>query len=375
MKKPSNGYENIFIQDNRNVFIGSKNGLIHYDPYFNKDYHRQESVIFREISFGGNDSEITIYNILPGLGHSHFIKGKIPFQKNSVSFRFANPSFEAGGASKFSYRLHGFDQQWSGWEPNTFKEYTNLSEGDYRFDLKVQNLNAPSDEIYSFSFSISPPFYRSITAYFVYILLMIIIVSGNILFIQKRIARTQRETAKRHERELYEQELLFREQSLESDKEIIQLKNEGLKKEITHKTKELANTTLHIIHKNKILNAIKSQLKGIIDFTLPESKREQMELLISKINRELRNERSEKLFDTYFEEVHQDFISRLRSHHPELTPREIRLCAYLRMNLTTKEIAPLMNISVRGIEIGRYRLRKKLQLDREAKLMEYLLTL
>ena len=73
--------------------------------------------------------------------------------------------------------------------------------------------------------------------------------------------------------------------------------------------------------------------------------------------------------------MHQDFINRLKNTHPDLSPREIRLCAYLRMNLSTKEIAPLLNISIRGVEIGRYRLRKKLNLDREDNLIDYLMKL
>jgi len=92
-----------------------------------------------------------------------------------------------------------------------------------------------------------------------------------------------------------------------------------------------------------------------------------------KIDRDIQNEKSWEVFDRYFDEVHQEFHSRLRNLHPELTPGELRLCSYLRMNVTTKEIAPLMNISIRGVEISRYRLRKKLKLDQSANLVDYLM--
>lgn len=368
-------YENIYVHDNRNVFIGTKNGLLHYDPYFNKDYTQKFPVVFREINFSGKDSVFNIYNVRSGAIHENYTEGKIPFQLNAVAFRFANPGFEAGGASRFSYRLKGFDLQWSNWDATTFKEYTNLPEGDYVFEVKVQTLSAPTENIHSFAFGINPPFYRSSLAYVVYVLALSLIVAGNIFFFKKRIARTKREAAKRHERELKEKELTYRELSLKAEKEIINLKNESLEKEVTHKNKELANTTLHLIHKNKILNAIKSQITGIIDPTLPASKRLQMEQLVHRINKELKNEKIEKLFDEYFDDVHQDFINRLKNLHPELSPRELRLCAYLRMNLSTKEIAPLLNISIRGVEIGRYRLRKKLNLEREDNLIDYLLKL
>jgi len=80
-------------------------------------------------------------------------------------------------------------------------------------------------------------------------------------------------------------------------------------------------------------------------------------------------------FAVHFDKVHNDFFIALKKQHPNLTPNELKLCAYLRMNLSTKEMARLMNISVRGVEISRYRLRKKLQLSTETNLFTYLLDL
>ncbi|MBL0272833.1 MAG: hypothetical protein IPQ06_07095 [Chitinophagaceae bacterium] len=80
-------------------------------------------------------------------------------------------------------------------------------------------------------------------------------------------------------------------------------------------------------------------------------------------------------FAKHFDKVHSDFMVGLKEKHPTITPNELKLCAYLRMNLSTKEIAQLMNISVRGVEISRYRLRKKLQLPSEANLFDYLINL
>jgi DNA-binding CsgD family transcriptional regulator len=73
--------------------------------------------------------------------------------------------------------------------------------------------------------------------------------------------------------------------------------------------------------------------------------------------------------------VHSDFVVNLKEKHASVTGNEIKLCTYLRMNLSTKEIAQLMNISVRGVEISRYRLRKKLQLPSEVNLFDYLISL
>ncbi|QEC73562.1 hypothetical protein FSB73_19730 [Arachidicoccus ginsenosidivorans] len=79
------------------------------------------------------------------------------------------------------------------------------------------------------------------------------------------------------------------------------------------------------------------------------------------------------LFDNGFNKVHEDFFDRLIKAYPELTAQDLRLAAYLRMNLTTKEIAPLLNISTRGVEIKRYRLRKKIHLDEHENLNDYMI--
>jgi len=78
-------------------------------------------------------------------------------------------------------------------------------------------------------------------------------------------------------------------------------------------------------------------------------------------------------FTIHFDKVHNDFFVALKERHPNLTPNELKLCAYLRMSLSTKEMAQLMNISVRGVEISRYRLRKKLRIPTETNLFNYLL--
>lgn len=364
-------YESVHVFDNRNVFIGSQKGLLHYDPHFKKDYNKRINVFFREINFYGKDSTYKIFEA-ESLNKPERIM-RIPFHLNSVSFRFASPAFDAADHTTFAFRLNGFDKNWSLWDKSTYKEYTNLNEGEYIFEVKVNNLMNSSDLIYSYSFIIEPPFYRSKLAFGIYTAFFILILAGNLFFIHRRIIKTRLREQQKHEKELKEKESAYKEKALEAEKEIVQLRNESLRNEISHKNKELANTTLHLIHKNKILNSIKNQLNSIIDKQSSHSIKPEIDPVISKINKELKSEKFQELFEHYFDDVHQDFISRMKEKHPDLSPRELRLCAYLKMNLSTKEIAPLMNISIRGVEIGRYRLRKKLNLDREDNLINYLM--
>jgi len=89
----------------------------------------------------------------------------------------------------------------------------------------------------------------------------------------------------------------------------------------------------------------------------------------------MNDERDWNLFETSFNETHESFFKKLKVGHPYLVPNDLKLCAYLRMNMSSKEMASLLNISVRGVEIRRYRLRKKLEVSHDKNLVEFLMEL
>lgn len=366
-------FENVYVFDNRNVFIGTKSGLIHYDPVYWKDYSIGLPLVFRKIDFYSGDDHNLYENYLGDSEGKNLKKWVLPFRMNGLRIEFANPEFEGSGSCQFSFRLKGSDDAWTPWSSITFKEYNNLPDGNYVFELRSKGVSNSDEKFASFEFKIRPPLYRSAFAYLIYVLLLISVVIGNVSFIQQRVMKTRLLETEKHAKALQEQEQSFREKALIAEKEIVHLRNESLQSQVSHKTKELANNTLHLIHKNKILNSIKSQLVDLMDNNLSQTKRNQIESIVNKINKELKSEKFQEVFNEYFDDVHQNFITRLKESHPELSPRELRLCAYLKMNLSTKEIAPLMNISVRGVEIGRYRLRKKLGLERDDNLTDYLI--
>jgi DNA-binding CsgD family transcriptional regulator len=365
-------FQNLFIADMFNIFIGSQSGMIHYNPSIISDYN-PEDVYISDVHFYNNrknrNFRFSHYQIMAGGNET------IPFAVNSVNFRFTSTVYENPGALRFSYRLKGFDTEWSDWESFNFKEYTNLREGNYTFEVKALNAFGIESRITSFDFRIAPPFYRSRMAIFIYVLMFLLIIAGNIHFIQRRLKRIKAFEKSKHELKMARREQIFKEHTELSEREIMQLRNEKLISEMNHKNKELANATLHLIQKNKTLTSLKNDL-GKLMKSIPGDKPEKQNVtnLLKRVNRDLRNEKGWELFNNYFDEVHQDFISRLKEKHTDLSPKELRLCAYLRMNLSTKEIAPLMNISIRGVEISRYRLRKKLLLEHDVNLSDYLIS-
>jgi ligand-binding sensor domain-containing protein/DNA-binding CsgD family transcriptional regulator len=372
-------FESIYLHDEKSIFIGSQNGLIHYNPEFAINYRHANPVYIRKVTFENAENPISFLNPrlrgeINAKSLKNSLQAEMPFRNNSISFSFTSPGYERQNGTLYSYRLVGFEKNWSAWDKYNFKEYTNLREGIYTFEVKAMTSYHSIGEISTYTFRIKPPLHRSVAAYFVYTILFILLIIGNLYYQKKRIEKARANELEKHEKELSSQAMLFREQALIQEKEIVNLRNETLVNEMNHKNRELANSTLNLLHKNKILTSIKLQLSDLIHKSSGNNDQQhEISGIVRKINKELGNEKHQEAFDSYFDEVHQDFIKRLKEAHPGLSPKELRLCAYLKMNLSSKEISSLMNISVRGVEISRYRLRKKLNLDRETNLTDYIL--
>jgi DNA-binding CsgD family transcriptional regulator len=161
----------------------------------------------------------------------------------------------------------------------------------------------------------------------------------------------------------------------EREKELIRVRNEKLRNEVEHKSKELANSTMSIIKKNEFLLELKDIInnqKTELGSRYPDK---YYNYLNDKIDKNISNQDDWQIFETNFERAHEQFFTKIKEAYPELTSSDLRLCAYLRMNLSSKEIAPLLGISVRGVENHRYRLRKKLYLEHDESLTDTILSL
>ena len=174
-----------------------------------------------------------------------------------------------------------------------------------------------------------------------------------------------------------EQEKRFKADAKEKEKEIIALKNQKLQYELRHKSQDLASSTMNLIRKNEILLEINKNLDKISD-ELSENAAEKPALIkrIKRMQDEIRvnieHDNNWKKFQENFDLVYENYLKRLGEQFPALTVSDKKLCAYLKMDLSSKDIAPLLNMSYRSVEMSRYRLRKKLDLDREVNLTEFL---
>nr|OFX60331.1 MAG: hypothetical protein A2W84_08005 [Bacteroidetes bacterium GWC2_40_13]OFX76087.1 MAG: hypothetical protein A2W96_01410 [Bacteroidetes bacterium GWD2_40_43]OFX94299.1 MAG: hypothetical protein A2W97_19210 [Bacteroidetes bacterium GWE2_40_63]OFY18778.1 MAG: hypothetical protein A2W88_05975 [Bacteroidetes bacterium GWF2_40_13]HBX85212.1 hypothetical protein [Marinilabiliales bacterium] len=371
----SGSFENVYSHDKNNTFIGSKEGMLHYSLGATKaqniKYHTYISEI--KIKTRNKETEELENQLTEQRINLEGRNANISYKYNSISFKFYTPFYEAANQIRHSYRLVGFDEEWSDWNDINFKEYTNLKEGKYTFEVKAKNIYETESVVYKYPFTVKPPIYRSLVAYIFYIVAFITSILVNLIYYKHKIEKTRRIEKQKHSMELVSKEQQFKEEVKQSEEKIEQLEQEKLKSEMRHKNMELANSTMNLIQKNKLLNSLKKELLVVSEKAKSDAVKQDLKQITIRIDSTMKNDQNYKVFDKYFERVHQDFITRLKERHPELTPKEIRLCAYLRMNLSTKEIAPLINVSIRGLEISRYRLRKKLDLERDVNLIDYIM--
>jgi DNA-binding CsgD family transcriptional regulator len=275
---------------------------------------------------------------------------EMAYVNNDLRFAYALPVFDR--AVRYRSRLLGYVDDWSEWSETGEREFTNLPEGNYRLEVEANWFGGRA----TVAFIVLPPWYRSSLAYGFYALAFVALLGVLYHLHLKRLATQARRMEIVRKRELQRERILAR--------------NRELKTDVKRKSRELANTTLTLAKKNEMLLALREELaKGRRNPTGSIDHRKVNKL----IDRNLNNEEDWSIFESHFNEVHEAFLKRLRKSHPELTAGDLKLAAYLRMDLSSKEIAPLLHISLRGVENKRYRLRKKIGLEGGDDLNRYLL--
>jgi len=266
----------------------------------------------------------------------------------------------------FSHRLTGIENQWSEWSGRSKVTYTRLPAGDYRFEVRTMKTDGTASQPILYSFGIKRPWYASLLALLIY---GIMVIAGVVVLRIIFVRRVRKHTLRMQTLEMEKR----RRDKIIAEQDIVRLRNEKLHAEVSHKNIQLANYTMTILKKNELLIKLRDEIsrqKKDLGGRYPNY---HYDRLIAMIDSNISSEDDWQIFEMHFDQAHENFFMRLKAAYSELTPSDLKLCAYLRLNLTSKEIAPLLNISVRGVEIRRYRLRKRLILNTEDNLVEFLM--
>lgn len=283
----------------------------------------------------------------------------ISYSENNLRFFFSVPQYDKFTEVTYQYHLKGLNDEWSKWFKHPEISFGNLPFGDYTLLIRAKIGNKRSDNTASYSFTIDKPWYFSNLAIFSFIVAIVLLML--------LIHRSYKLYYKNQKKKLVEENRrIFEMTQLESEQKIMKLKNEQLRKDIESKNNELATAAMSLINKNELLMSIKNDLLHLDEGI-------QKAHVIKVIDKNLNNNKDWNFFKEAFNNADKDFLDKIKSLHPDLTANDLKFCAFLRLNLSSKEVAPLLNISIRSVEIKRYRLRKKLNLEHSQGLIDYIL--
>ncbi len=361
------GFEDFTFLSDQRLIVSCQEGF--YDVALDhKPHYKGSPKLFFSRIYANGDSLLAVASptgVLPDI--------ELDFANNSLRFEIACTEYRSDNAVSFSYYLENYDKDWSNFTSATSKEYTQLHEGKYRMRVRAYNNYTHRTDEQVLQFSIMPPWYRSTTAKIIYTILFLALCYGIFRFVGEISRRASMRVAIRKESEMANMQREARQDALEKENEIANLKGRQLELDIKHKTEELSNITMNVVRKNEILLEISNRLDRLNE---SGSAPREITLQIGQIQALIRDNISHdddwKSFMHNFDFAYEDFTKKLIERHPALTPTELRVCCYIKMGLSSKEIAPLFNISYRSVEMTRYRLRKKLGLERETNLTEYL---
>ena len=363
------GFEDFNFVDNAHIIVSSRDGFLEIDRSRMSAPPHRECRTFVGRIFANQDS--LVYQLATDSA-AHL---ELPSDLNSLRFEFFTPEYRADGAVVYSHRLDNYDKDWSSFSRTATKEYTKLSPGDYTLCVKAFNtISRETGECYV-RFSILPPWYLSGWAKTVYFFLIMGVLYGVWMAVSRKMKQSAQRMERRREYEIAHVRRVAQEATQRQEDEIESLKTRQIEQDIQYKTEELSSITMNVVRKNEILLNISSRLSKVrrsIEAGSTGEAGSQIARIQAIIEENINHDDDWQSFANNFDAVYYDFTKRLRQAHPGLTPTELRVCCYLRMGLSSKEMAPLFNISYRSVEMTRYRLRKKLGLDRDINLGDYL---
>lgn len=356
------GFESILPISESEVFIGAKSGLYLYNTHKSKDTLRFKTTLTKITTQDYAGGEMTQLSL------DQDSKMEVSNSLNMLRIEFAAPRNRPMSDVTFSYKLKSLDNEWSSWSKNSFKEFTHLPAGDYEFVVRSQNERGVIGDEASFHFTVKPLWYQTMLAKILFILFVVLFFIMLRKFLNNKLKEERRKSRERLEKSKKVLNLQIQQLKLEQAKM-------QLEEDVILKSKELTNYTVQLINKKQAFAEVQNDLKELKGLVKNVESKKKLTEIFKKLHQHKIGEEYLQVYDVNFEKIHHDFFKQLKALNPKLTKRELRLCAFIKMNLTNKEIAPLLTISVRGVETARYRVRKKLHITQDRSFTDFLTNL
>lgn len=342
---------------NGRLIFGGVNGFSLVDPRLVRPTVAAPEVLISELQLANRTIAPGLVDgreVLSGDINSKNAVIRLSYQDRGIAFHFAAPAYPNPQEVRYAYRLEGFYPDWTITSPGEQVAYfSSLKGGTYQLYVKAAGADGVWGKVSPpLSLIVQPPFWR--TGWFIALLVGLIVLA--VYLLNKELLRRQRER--------------YQQQVLEREREILSLKNQTLKEEVATKQSELGASLLQMAHKNKFLNDLKNKIQQLKEKE-ENAPAKSLRSVIRLIDHELTQEDYWEQFQLIFDQGYQNFVSRLREVHPKLSVNDSRLCCFIRMELNNREIASVLNITLNGVEQAKYRLKKKMELEKEVNLNNY----
>lgn len=359
-------YEKKGLSDSAHEMLDS--ALVYYQ--FSNNLHGIANVLDKEAAYftesQNNQKAVDL------LLQSIILREKVgSLNATSITLKQLSETFQSLGDYEKAFAYY---QRYVVLKDSIFSESTNkvISELNIKYETAEKNkaisLLKKESEIKQFQNKLL--FILSITFAMGTILLLYLFRTKSKLLKSQKEAIQQKEALSNLEREKQQTEKLLLEKEIKAQQEINELQKIKFNNELEHSKRELATSTMQILNKNKILVDIKESIRK-----LKSSKNDEKDVLANistKVNSSINLDEDWEQFKIHFEKVNTSFFEKLQNNHPKLTTGDLKVCAYVKINLSSKEIAQMMNISSHGIDKRLYRIRKKMDLSPSNSLSTYL---
>ena len=348
------GFECTFGLDEQNLLINTDEGFVvlNLERLLKSRNHSGGEVFISNIAT--TDTRETVY---AGQGPQQKKEVlRLPYRQRSLQFSYANPVFDSFAPSEFSTMLKGLDKQFSEFSTESSRFYSRIPAGRYTFIVKARNpLHGNVETMDSIELVVRQPWSNSLLAWIVYILIAAVLANMGLSLLNRLTIRRARKLA-----------------AAEAEK----MRQAQIQKDLQLKADDLAASTMNLQRKNELLQQIAGRveeaMKEARSGASPERYLGRLGSALDLIRENIAHEDDWQKFQDNFDVVYDDFLKRLGQEYPQLTKNDKRICAYLRMGLCSKDISPLLGMTVRSVEMTRYRIRQKMGLTREDNLTAFL---
>ncbi|MDX2285453.1 MAG: hypothetical protein NW241_14905 [Bacteroidia bacterium] len=368
----NNDLLHISVHAGDGVLFNANEGFIQYRPELENRLAAETPLIISKVVNVAED--VVLYERKRfGMQPESLPQLAVSFRAKVLQFEVEAFQFNGISSQQFRYFLKGFDEDYGEWVHTTVKEYTNLKEGRYEFRVQTKDFLGRIITSQPLLLEVDPPFHRSLPARILYAALGILSLLLTSRLQQHRYRRKAAALEEARQRELMSKQQELQEIERQKEQAVRQIEEDKMKSELQHLNSLLAASTMNLVVKNEFMETVREELEEVKRKGKSVETKQALEKIVKAIDTTLRLQEDWKQFEYHFDQVHGDFLNRLREDFPDLTPNEQKICVLLRLNLSTKEISNLMSISLRGVEIARYRLRKKLRLDLRQNLSKFIL--